>query len=196
MTPKDPAISSAGSDTLSAGDIEKIQCLYNCEGTSSGTCGGHQSGEVGVLQSSGSLPFTSSGTQQKVCKWLLAATSGDAIELSFESFNVDCSSGSVSVYDGRDDTDHRPLPALLGRFCSPDNLPSLITSSSKYLYVVYENSADDNNFKANWAAVTVSCCTTVSVTSEDSAVTSDSAQQAMLGNFAWLVSPQTWEYSY
>ena len=107
-----------------------------------------------MLQSSGSIPFTSSGSQKKVCKWLLAATSGDAIELSFESFNVDCSTGSVSVYDGRDDAGQRPLPALLGRFCSPDNLPSIVTSSSQYLYIVYENSAADNNFKATWGAVT------------------------------------------
>ena len=154
MTPKDPTITSAGSDSLSAGDIEKIQCLYNCDGTSSGTCGGHQSGDQGVLQSSVSIPFTSSATQKKVCKWLLAATSGDAIELSFESFKVDCSTGSVSVYDGRDDAGQRPLPALLGRFCSPDNLPSIVTSSSQYLYIVYENSAADNNFKATWGAVT------------------------------------------
>ena len=82
-----------GSDTLSAGDIEKINCLYGCEGT----CGGHISGEEGVLQSSGSIPFTTSGTNKKVCKWLLSASSGDAIELSFENFNVDCGTGQVCM---------------------------------------------------------------------------------------------------
>ena len=153
MTPKDSSVTSAGSQTLSTGDIEKIQCLYNCDGTKPGTCGGHISGESGVLESSGELPFTSSGNNIKSCKWLLVATSGDAIELSFENFNVDCSSGKVTVYDGMDDADNRPVAPILGTFCSPDSSPSLITSTSKYLYIVFENSADSNSFKANWKAV-------------------------------------------
>ena len=89
ITPKDPSVSSVGSESLSAGDIEKINCLYSCAGTSQGTCGGHVSGASGVLQSSGS--------QKKVCKWLLAANTGDAIELSVQDFNVDCSTGKVTV---------------------------------------------------------------------------------------------------
>ena len=89
ITPKDPSVSSVGSESLSAGDIEKINCLYSCDGTGQGTCGGHVSGASGVLQSS------SSG--KKICKWLLAANTGDAIELSLQDFNVDCSKGKVTV---------------------------------------------------------------------------------------------------
>ena len=154
IMPKDPSVTSAGSESLSPGDIEKINCLYSCDGTSQGTCGGHVSGEAGVLESTGGLPFTSSGTGTKVCKWLLAATSGDAIELSFEKMKVDCSSGSVKVYDGRDAADNRPEPPLLGTFCSPDQPGGLLTSSGRYLYIVYENTGSQNSFRASWRTVT------------------------------------------
>ena len=58
------------------------------------------------------------------------------------------------MYDGRDSADNRPEPNLLGTFCSPGETPSVLTSSGRYLYIVYQNSADTNNFKANWKAVT------------------------------------------
>ena len=107
MTPKDPSVTSAGNDVLSPGDIVKLQCLYNCDGTSQGTCGGHFLGDSGVVESSGPITFTSSGTGKKVCKWLITATFGDAIELSYQSFNVLCGKGELRVYDGKDDTDNR-----------------------------------------------------------------------------------------
>ena len=85
MNPTDSSVTSVGSQTLSSLDISKLQCLYNCDGTSSGTCGGHVSGDSGVVESSGA----------KTCKWLLAVPDGFAIEMSFESFDV---SVTVSVY--------------------------------------------------------------------------------------------------
>ena len=85
MNPTDSSVTSVGSQTLSSLDISKLQCLYNCDGTSSGTCGGHVSGDSGVVESSGA----------KTCKWLLAVADGFAIEMSFESFDV---SVTVSVY--------------------------------------------------------------------------------------------------
>ena len=179
IRPRDPSVTSVGSESLSPGDIEKINCLYSCDGTSQGTCGGHISGDTGVLQSAGGLPFTSSGSGTKVCKWLLAATSGDAIELSFETFKVDCRSGAVMVYDGRDAADNRPQPPLLGTFCSPDQAAPLLTSSGRYLYIVYQSSDHHNSFRANWRSVTgkylslgascysilVTCCSSVTVSS-------------------------------
>ena len=78
MNPIDSSVTSVGSQTLSSLDISKLQCLYNCDGTSTGTCGGHYSGDNGVVESSGA----------KTCKWLLAVPDGFAIEISFESFDV------------------------------------------------------------------------------------------------------------
>ena len=78
MNPTDGSVTSVGSQTLSSLDISKLQCLYNCDGTSTGTCGGHISGDSGVVESSG----------DKTCKWLLAVPDGFAIEISFESFDV------------------------------------------------------------------------------------------------------------
>ena len=78
MNPTDSSVTSVGSQTLSSLDISKLQCLYNCDGTSTGTCGGHISGDSGVLESSA----------VNTCKWLLAVADGFAIEISFESFDV------------------------------------------------------------------------------------------------------------
>ena len=78
MNPTDGSITSVGSQTLSSLDISKLQCLYNCDGTQPGSCGGHVSGDDGVLESQ----------EDNTCKWLLAVEDGYAIEMSFESFNV------------------------------------------------------------------------------------------------------------
>ena len=78
MNPTDGSVTSVGSQTLSSLDISKLQCLYHCDGTSQGTCGGHISGDSGVLETSGA----------KTCKSLLAVPDGFAIEISFESFDV------------------------------------------------------------------------------------------------------------
>ena len=78
MNPTDGSVTSVGSQTLSSLDISKLQCLYHCDGTSQGTCGGHISGDSGVLETSG----------VKTCKSLLAVPDGFAIEISFESFDV------------------------------------------------------------------------------------------------------------
>ena len=78
MNPTDSSVTSTGNSELSSLDISKLQCLYNCDGTSSGTCGGHYSGDSGVVESSGA----------QTCKWLLAVPDDFAIQISFESFDV------------------------------------------------------------------------------------------------------------
>merc|ERR1712038_1290619 len=143
MNPTDGSVTSVGSQTLSSLDISKLQCLYNCDGTSAGTCGGHYSGDTGVVESSG----------DKTCKWLLAVPDGFAIEISFESFDIaDCSTGSVKVYNGKDDT-----AALMGTYCY-STVPTVLTSGDKNLYIVYTSTGASNTFKATWKKVTVTCC--------------------------------------
>ena len=87
MNPTDGSVTSVGSQTLSSLDISKLQCLYNCDGTNTGTCGGHISGDSGVVESS----------SDKTCKWLLAVEDGYAIETSFESFDV----SRLDFYDSK-----------------------------------------------------------------------------------------------
>ena len=185
MTPKDPSVTSAGNEVLSPGDIVKLQCLYNCDGTNPGTCGGHISGDSGVVESSGPITFTSSGTGKKICKWLISATSGEAIQLTYQSFNVLCGKGELRLHDGQDDTDGRPFPSLLTyTLCTPETAPfspGIITTTSKYLYITFETEDDSNNFKLAWKAVTVSCCSSITVSSTLSAVLDDSVVKHMLG---------------
>ena len=45
MTPVDTSVTSTGNSVLSALDIAKMECLYYCDGTNPGTCGGHKYGE-------------------------------------------------------------------------------------------------------------------------------------------------------
>ena len=61
----------------------------------------------------------------------------------------DCNTGSVKVYDGIDFS-----ASLHGIFCG-SNIPSVFTSSSKNLYIVYTNTdAFSAGFKAAWKKVT------------------------------------------
>ena len=47
MTPVDTSVTFTGNSVLSALDIAKMECLYYCDGTNPGTCGGHKYGEDG-----------------------------------------------------------------------------------------------------------------------------------------------------
>ena len=79
MTPKNKTVTSAGNFVLSRLDIEKLQCLYNCNGTRPGTCGGHHHrGDRGELESRGN----------KTCEWQLRVRDGYGIRLTIQSFRV------------------------------------------------------------------------------------------------------------
>ena len=80
------------------------------------------------------------------CKWLLAVPDGFAVEISFESFDLLCGSGSLKVYDGKDETGN-----LIGTFCGTNN-PTVLVSADKNLYIVYSSTAETppSSFKANW----------------------------------------------
>merc|ERR1712241_1397411 len=101
----------------------------------------------------------------KTCKSLLAVPDGYAIEISFESFNIaDCSTGSVKLYNGKHDS-----ATLMGTFCG-SNTPTVLTSGDKNRYVVYTSTDASNSFKASWKKVTITCCSTVSVSTENSGI--------------------------
>ena len=85
------------------------------------------------------------------------------------------------MYDGKDDS-----ATALGTFCG-SNIPTVFTSGDKNLYIVYTSTDASNSFKASWKKVTskfeikyqqpvfiflflVTCCATVSVSSENSEI--------------------------
>merc|ERR1711936_543204 len=95
--------------------------------------------------------------------------------------------GELRLHDGQDDTDGRPFPSLLtSTLCPPETAPfspGIITTSSKYLYITFETEDDSNNFKLAWKAVTVSCCSSVTVSSTWSEVLDHSLLSQMLGTY-------------
>merc|ERR1719378_351809 len=150
MIPTDTSITSTGNTVLSALDIQKIQCLYYCDGTNNGTCGGHLYGESGVIESEGA----------KTCKWLLRVDDGYAIKLSFESFGVQCADGSFKIYDGDDTTGTESTYCM-----NSDPAPGVIMSSDSTLYIVYSTTGPTNGFKATWEKVPIVCCATATLSS-------------------------------
>ena len=61
---------------------------------------------------------------------------------------ADCSTGSVKVYDGSDTS-----ATLLGTFCGT-NIPTVLTSGDKNLYIVYTSTSTSSSFNAPWNKVT------------------------------------------
>ena len=45
----DTSVTFTGNSVLSALDIAKMECLYYCDGTNPGTCGGHKYGKVDII---------------------------------------------------------------------------------------------------------------------------------------------------
>ena len=70
MTPLDTTILAAGNTELSAGDVKKLQCMYNCDGTEYNGCGGHVFGESGTIDA----------LDDSLCQWYIRVEDGFAIE--------------------------------------------------------------------------------------------------------------------
>ena len=60
MTPVDTSVTFTGNSVLSALDIAKMECLYYCDGTNPGTCGGHKYGEDTTVISPSSKSYKKS----------------------------------------------------------------------------------------------------------------------------------------
>ena len=54
----------------------------------------------------------------------------------------------MKVYNGKDDSS-----TLIGTYCG-SNVPTVLTSGDKNLYIVYTSSDASNSFKASWKKVT------------------------------------------
>ena len=83
--------------------------------------------------------------------WVLLLFQLSTIKLFLSPKIADCSTGSVKVYNGKDDS-----ATLMGTFCGA-NAPTVLTSGDKNLYVVYTSTEASNSFKASWKKVTSKC---------------------------------------
>merc|ERR1712088_789820 len=151
VTPKDSSITSAGNTELSAGDIKKLQCMYNCDGTTYNGCGGHVYGDSGTLDA----------LDDDKCQWMIRVEDGYAIEISVITFDVDCGN-KLEMYEGSDASGGE-----IGKYCN-DNTPGLITSQTSSIYINWNNPAS-NKFKATWKKVPIVCCSSVKMESSGGA---------------------------
>merc|ERR1719431_447429 len=149
MIPTDPAITYTGNTELSAMNKTKLQCMYNCDGTSYSGCGGHQTGDSGSLDAG----------DDDSCDWLIIVEDGFAIEITVTEFDVDCS-GKLQIYNGEDDS------GVPMEYCN-DNPATLVTSADNKLYIKWIRKSPADKFIANWNKVTIFCCTTVRVESSE-----------------------------
>merc|ERR1712013_116260 len=151
VTPKDSSITEAGNTQLSAGDIKKLQCMYNCDGTTYNGCGGHVYGDEGTLDA----------LDDDKCQWMIRVEDGFAVEISVITFDVDCSN-KLEMYEGSDSTGGE-----IGKFCN-DNTPGLLTSQTSSVYINWNNPGS-NKFKATWKKVPIVCCNSVRMESSGAA---------------------------
>merc|ERR1719225_2112062 len=151
VTPKDSSITEAGNTELSAGDIKKLQCMYNCDGTTYNGCGGHVYGDSGTLDA----------LDDDKCQWMIRVEDGYAIEISVITFDVDCGN-KLEMYEGSDASGGE-----IGKYCN-GNTPGLITSQTSSIYINWNNPAS-NKFKATWKKVPIVCCSSVKMESSGGA---------------------------
>lgn len=66
MVPTDTSVTAAGNTELSSLDKQKLQCMYNCDGTAHSNCGGHLTGDGGTLDA----------LDDAACNWLIRVEDG------------------------------------------------------------------------------------------------------------------------
>ena len=64
--PTDTSVTAAGNTELSSLDKQKLQCMYNCDGTANSNCGGHLTGDGGTLDA----------LDDAACNWLIRVEDG------------------------------------------------------------------------------------------------------------------------
>ena len=96
------------------------------------SCGNTLSAEGDILQSPN---FPDEHDNNALCKNLIKAPEGYHVRLNFTHFYLDdnpnCQYESLKVYDGSDESSQ-----LLGTYCG-NELPQIIQSYGRYLYVVF-----------------------------------------------------------
>ncbi|XP_074549445.1 cubilin [Halichoeres trimaculatus] len=104
-----------------------------------GTCGGTYIGQSGTLHSPG-FP-DSNYPDSSNCEWYLEGPTGHYLTLTYESFNLQTSSGCTDDYV--EIRDYNASGRLLGRHCG-SNLPASLDTSDSFAYVRFVSNAQGN----------------------------------------------------
>lgn len=117
-------------------------------------CGGLQTGESGIIASPG-YPDHYPGPSR--CAWLLEASEGHTITLTFSYFHVEehstCSWDSVTIFNGGS-----PGSPIIGQYCGEQS-PGTIKSGSNKLAIVFlaDSVVSHGGFIATWSSDSSGC---------------------------------------
>jgi len=158
MTAKDTSVTTLGNTEMSELDSKKLQCLYNCDGTSHSECGGHFYGE------SGNLKAGADGSTG--CEWLLRSPDGKGIvfDLSeLQSAAKPCSEAYIEIRKGNADG------PLVGKYCGTIDAAVIVTKASYLTVTFWQTSGtfSSGTKLGSWTVQELTCCDTLMVENFD-----------------------------
>merc|ERR1712128_138086 len=160
MTAKDGSMTTLGNTELSELDKQKLQCLYQCDGTAHSNCGGHFFAESGTFMSDGTAG----------CQWLVRAPVGKGIILDFSTIpaGVSCADFTIEVRKGVANKADGDGP-LFGSYCSTSS-PLVIATRSAGLnikVVMTAGAVAKGATFGTWTTEDLTCCDNVMVENFD-----------------------------
>ncbi|CAB1321255.1 unnamed protein product, partial [Coregonus sp. 'balchen'] len=133
-------IKTQGTDTitcqLEGGKVMWSGPIPKCEAP----CGGHYSAPSGVILSPGWPGYYKDSLS---CEWVIEATPGRSVKISFDRFQTELSYDFLEVHDGPN-----LLSPLIGSF-NGTQAPQFLFSSSNFIYLLFitDNSRSNSGFK-------------------------------------------------
>ncbi|XP_071251761.1 CUB and sushi domain-containing protein 3-like [Salvelinus alpinus] len=133
-------IKTQGTDTitcqLEGGKVMWSGPIPKCEAP----CGGHYSAPSGVILSPGWPGYYKDSLS---CEWVMEATPGRSVKISFDRFQTELSYDFLEVHDGPN-----LLSPLIGSF-NGSQVPQFLFSSSNFIYLLFttDNSRSNSGFK-------------------------------------------------
>uniref|UniRef100_UPI001EAF343F CUB and sushi domain-containing protein 3-like n=2 Tax=Oncorhynchus gorbuscha TaxID=8017 RepID=UPI001EAF343F len=130
--------STGGGKVMWSGPIPK------CEAP----CGGHYSAPSGVILSPGWPGYYKDSLS---CEWVIEATPGRSVKISFDRFQTELSYDFLELHDGPN-----LLSPLIGSF-NGTQVPQFLFSSSNFIYLLFttDNSRSNIGFKIFYESVTL-----------------------------------------
>uniref|UniRef100_A0A674D7B9 CUB and Sushi multiple domains 3 n=1 Tax=Salmo trutta TaxID=8032 RepID=A0A674D7B9_SALTR len=141
-------IKTQGTDTitcqLEGGKVMWSGPIPKCEAP----CGGHYSAPSGVILSPGWPGYYKDSLS---CEWVIEATPGRSVKISFDRFQTELSYDFLEVHDGPN-----LLSPLIGSF-NGTQVPQFLFSSSNFIYLLFttDNSRSNSGFKIFYEIVTL-----------------------------------------
>uniref|UniRef100_A0A8C7GAZ9 CUB and Sushi multiple domains 3 n=2 Tax=Oncorhynchus TaxID=8016 RepID=A0A8C7GAZ9_ONCKI len=141
-------IKTQGTDTitcqLEGGKVMWSGPIPKCEAP----CGGHYSALSGVILSPGWPGYYKDSLS---CEWVIEATPGRSVKISFDRFQTELSYDFLELHDGPN-----LLSPLIGSF-NGTQVPQFLFSSSNFIYLLFttDNSRSNSGFKIFYEIVTL-----------------------------------------